>query len=95
MNQDDIQQFFKSLTTGENKIPPDQMEILLKLINLTIQFRDDLARDTGETLSVEETRMALNIYLSALQNGHLPGNIEKKIGKLIALWLKEIDGKTF
>ena len=95
MSKDDLQEYFNSIFHPDNEVSEGEKNIILKLIEITIKFRDELIRNTGETLTVEETRMALNIYMEAVNTGRIPANLEKKTANLIRQWFKEISGQTF
>lgn len=95
MSSNELQEMFNSIFSDQNNLSDGEKEIILKLMDSTIKFRDELVRNTGEALSVEETKMALNIYMNAVNTGRIPANIEKKIGSLIKLWFEEINGIKF
>ena len=95
MSTDDIQEYFNSIFHPDNDVSDGEKEIILKLIDITIKYRDELVRNTGKTLTVEETKMALNIYMNAVNTGKIPANLEKKIANLIRQWFQEISGQTF
>ena len=80
MNPDELQIYLNGIFSQESDLSHGEKEIILKLIDSTIRYRDELLRNTGETLTVEETQMALNIYRSVIKTGKIPVNIEKKIG---------------
>ncbi len=95
MSSEELQDFFNSIFHKESDVSAEEKSVILKLIKITLKFRDNLVRNTGEILTVEETKMALLIYQNVLKTGKVPANIEKKIGQLIRLWLEQINGKTF
>jgi hypothetical protein len=95
MSGEELQDYFNSIFHKESDVSAEEKDVILKLIDITLKFRDELVRNTGETLTVEETKMALLIYQNVLKTGKVPANIEKKIGQLIRRWLERINGKTF
>jgi len=95
MNSDNLQTYFNSIFAERGEIGAGEKKIIMLLIDTTLHYRDELRRNTGEKLTVEETQMALNIYLNTVKTGQIPANIEKKIGNLIKLWLEKINGMTF
>jgi hypothetical protein len=62
----DINDIFENLPFSKDDIKQNQL--LLKLINITISFRDELKKKENYTLTIEDTRLALDA-LSA----HLDG----------------------
>ncbi len=95
MSTDDLQTYFDSIFAEKGEINEGEKKIIMILIDTTLQYRDELLRNTGQTLTVEETQMALHIYLNAVKTGQVPANIEKKIGQLIKLWLEKVNGMNF
>jgi len=95
MSSDDLKKYFESIFAEKGEITEGEKNIIMILIDSTLQYRDQLVRNTGKTLTVEETQMALNIYMHAVKTGKLPANLQKKIGQLIRIWLERINGMTF
>ena len=95
MSSDDLQTYFDSIFAEKGEISEGEKKIILILIDTTLQYRDELLRNTGQTLTIEETQMALHIYMNAVRTGKMPANTEKKIGQLIKLWLEKVNGMTF
>jgi len=95
MNQDNIKEYFKTVMENNRNISPEAIDILKKLIDHTIKFRDELKADTGEILTVGDTRQAINIYLQAVQTEHLQDNLDPIIDRLVKYWLMEINGALF
>ncbi len=93
--EEDIRRYFAELLRQEGQIPSEALTVLGKLIRLTIQFRDEWKKEKNEILTVEETKAAVEIYLTVIKTGLLPNRMEEKIDRLVRLWLKEINGKTY
>jgi len=93
--EEDIRRYFGELLKTEGEIPPETMIVLGKLIRLTIEFRDRWKADKNEILTVEDTKKATEIYMSILKTGQLPDKLEEKIDRLVRIWLKEINGRTY
>ena len=93
--EDDIRRYFGELLKQEGEIFPEALEVLGKLIRLTINFRDDWKKEKNEILTVEDTKAAVNIYLTVIKTGLLPNRLDEKIDRLVRLWLKEINGKSY
>lgn len=93
--EEDIRRYFGELLKAEGSVPPKAMTVLGKLIRLTIEFRDRWKAEKNEILTVEDTKKATKIYMSILKTGQPPDKLEEKIDKLVRIWLKEINGKTY
>lgn len=93
--EDDIRRYFGELLKQEGEIPGEALEVLGKLIRLTINFRDDWKKEKNEILTVEDTKVAVKIYLTVIKTGLLPNRLNEKIDRLVRLWLKEINGETY
>lgn len=95
MKQDNIKEFFKTILENNKNASVETIDILTKLINYTIEYRDKLKAKTGEVLTVGNTRAAIDVYLEAVQTEHLRGDLDPKIDRLIKYWLTEINGASF
>jgi len=94
MNQQDLRKSFGEMLKKEGYISTDSLAVLGKLIRLTLEYRDRLVEEKNEILTVEETRKGLDAYMATLKENRLPEGLDEKIGKLVKLWLKEINGKA-
>ncbi|MCX6828673.1 MAG: hypothetical protein NT002_05260 [candidate division Zixibacteria bacterium] len=94
MNQQDLRKYFGEMLKKEGYISSDSLAVLGKLIRLTLEYRDRLVEEKNEILTVEETRKGLDAYMAVLKENRLPEGLDEKIGKLVKLWLKEINGKA-
>ncbi len=95
MDQQDLRKYFGEMLKKEGYISSDSMAVFGKLIRLTLDYRNRLAKEKGEILTVEETRIGLDAYLIALRENRLPEGFTDKIAGLVRIWLKEINGKAF
>jgi hypothetical protein len=93
MDQTDLKRFFGELLKEQKYIPSESMEVLGKLIRLTIAFRDRWKAERDDILTVEDTRNALDAYQAVLSGGKLPEGLDEKTIELVRFWLKEINGK--
>jgi hypothetical protein len=89
----DFKSYLRKLLTDNREASREDLETFSRLIDLTLEYRDKLKARTGEILSIEETKMAINIYVVAQETGKLPSNLDSKTRPLIRLWLREIDGR--
>jgi hypothetical protein len=94
MNQQDLRKYFGEMLKKEGYISTDSLAVPGKLIRLTLEYRDRLVEEKNEILTVEETRKGLDAYMAVLKENRLPEGLDEKIGKLVKLRLKEINGKA-
>ena len=64
-----------------------------QLIRLTLEYRDMLAAEKNEILTVAETREAIEAYKIAIETDKIPEGLNEKISGLVKLWLKVINSK--
>ena len=95
MKQDDIEEYFKSVMDCNKEASVEAIDILKKLIDYTIKYRDELKAETGEILTVGITKQAIDIYLEAVQTERLRGDLDPKIDRLVKYWLTKINGVAF
>lgn len=95
MDQEDLRLFFGKMLKDEGYISSESFAVFGRLIRLTIQYRDRLLETENVTLTVDDTKQGIAIYLEALKTGRLAESIDPKIDRLVRLWLKEINHITF
>jgi len=95
MDQDDLRKYFGKILKDEGYLPSESLAIFGKLIRLTLKYRDSLAAEKKEILTVAETKIGLEAYVKALESGKIQDNLEGKILGLVKLWLKEVNGKIY
>jgi hypothetical protein len=95
MKEDKLRKYFGELLQKEGYISSDSMAVLGKLIRVTLEYRDRIVSEKGQTLTVEETRVALDIFQTAVKTEKLPAKLDPKIRELIVLWFREIYGRGF
>jgi len=95
LNNDDLRRFFADVLKEHGLMPTASMRIMGALIRLTIDYRDQWLKQTGETLTVDETRQALDIYTRILNEETVTEVPNRKIAGLVAVWLREINGRAF
>ncbi|MFH2036900.1 MAG: hypothetical protein ABIJ45_10895 [Candidatus Zixiibacteriota bacterium] len=91
MTEPELNGFLEKLIKKNGGLPPDELAIFKKLIDLTLQFRDELLADHNRTLTVRETQVAITIYAKTLAEKRLPRTLDEIISCLVKLWLKEIN----
>ena len=95
MEQDNIKEYFKAVLEKNKNASVEAIDILKKLIDYTIAYRDELKEETGEILTVGVTKLAIDVYLEAVQTEHLRGDLDPKIDRLVKYWLTKINGVSF
>ncbi|MCD6346664.1 MAG: hypothetical protein DRP47_11415 [Candidatus Zixiibacteriota bacterium] len=87
-NNDDIIKLFQSQVQGQNH--DDPREVVSILLTETVRFRDKLKKETGEILTVADTRVALNILKHYLDTGSLPKDIRPRQKSLANVWIDRL-----
>ena len=95
MDKHDLKRFFGELLKEEKYISSESMAVFGKLIRLTIAFRDRWKAEENEIVTIDDTRRALDVYVTALKEGKLPDDLDKKTTELVKLWLRKINGKFY
>ena len=86
-----IEEYFNQLLEKNKNIDDDALDILRKLINLTLSYRDKFEAETGAILTVADTRRAIDVYMEALQTEFLPGNLNPRVNALVRLGALDVD----
>ena len=95
MKQDDLNKYFNEILESEKYISSGAMDVLRQLIRLTLDYRDKMKAETGEILTVGDTRIAVDIYLGVIKTGRMPAEMTDRIGSLVKYWLQEINDVSF
>ena len=91
MNEDKLKEIFGEFLSDGQYIPADALNLLGRLIRLTIEFRDRLKADTGEIVTVDDTIQALDAYKTACKTKNIPDGLNDKSQGLVSFWLENID----
>ena len=89
MAHDRFLQHFRELLGDSEE---DSARMLTLLISVTVNYRDRLKEETGQVLTVEDTRRALDA-LEAQLRGEPPHELSKEQRTLLELWLKELESQ--
>ena len=60
------------------------------LFSETLKFRDKLKDDTGEVLTVEDTRVALDALGQFLKDGQIPKSLTSEQKSLTQIWIDRL-----
>ena len=92
--EDDIARFFDqvALRLGDQDEGIQQMCRLL--VETTLAFRDQLRHSRGETLTVGETRDALDTFMEVMKTHRIPEKLPPHVHGLVIMWLEEIKTKV-
>ncbi len=90
MPDDEYRLLIKSLGGQMFEQHPEAGSVLKDLIQDTIHFRDKLKEDTGQTLSVEDTRLALDALETHLQGKKFPADLTPEQKALAQIFIDRI-----
>jgi len=65
-------------------------EVVNILTQETIKFRDKLKDDTGEILTVQDTRTALDAFLEHLAGNPIPSSLSPEQKALTQIWIDRL-----
>jgi len=89
MSKDEIQLLIKSL--GEQIVTDNNAgDILGTLIKETLRFRDKLSEENGLTLTVADTRIALEALEEFFQERKPSQNLTSEQASLLQIWIDKI-----
>ena len=92
MTEDLLQQLLDALI--ERGVLPDSRAnpagVMAVLVSATVEFRDALKQDTGEVLTVGDTRKALTGLEALLKGRALPDDLTDIQRRLVSLWYAKL-----
>jgi hypothetical protein len=92
MTDDSLQQLLDALV--ERGVLPDSKAnpagVMAVLVSATVEFRDALKEDTGETLTVGDTRRALSGLEALLKGRALPDDLTDIQRRLVSVWYAKL-----
>ncbi len=90
-NIENIRLLIEALGSQVFESKKDPRGTVAMLITETIRFRDKLKEETGETLTVEDTRIALDALETYLTSGgNLPKDISPEQEALVQIWIDRL-----
>jgi hypothetical protein len=90
MPDDDYRLLIKALAGEMFEANPDAAKVLKYLIADTIQFRDKLKEEAGQTLTVEDTRLALGALEAHLDGKKFPDGLTPEQKALAQIFIDRI-----
>ncbi len=88
MDNQEIEKLFSQLETPPS-VSPETKEVFATLVKTTLDYRDKVNKETGMTITVEDTRAALDLFLEFIQTGRVPSSKNQIILDLLKIWIKK------
>jgi hypothetical protein len=90
MSDKDIRLLLQALGSQLFEKQSDPTGTVAMLISETVKFRDKLKEDTGEILTVGDTRVALDALERHLDGEPLPGQLTPEQKTLTQIWIDRL-----
>ncbi len=90
MRDDEIRLLLESLGAQVVESQSDPTGALAVLISETVKFRDQLRRDTGAVLTVNDTKIALDALESYLNGRGTPKGLSDEQSALVQLYVDRL-----
>jgi len=90
MLEDELRLLMQSLGEQVLGSRADPTGSVAMLISETIKFRDKLKEETGEILTVGDTRTALDALETYLKGKPLPGDLTPEQKALVQIWIDRL-----
>jgi hypothetical protein len=87
---DDLRLLFESLGMSMFEHDKDPRGVLGMLMSETLKFRDKLKEDTGYTLTVADTRTALDALDQRTHGQPLPDDLTDEQKALVQIWMDRL-----
>ena len=91
MKTDKLRQLIQEVISQFDVTSEESERIFEILVSTTLAYRDVLRAESGTTLTVGETREALNILLEYISSHDLIQTPDEKINHLVRLWVHELN----
>lgn len=89
-NDDDIKALFERISEHFAEADEGAQGMFQMLVSTTLRYRDILMHSTGTTLTVAETRAALDAFMEMLKTHKIRPDLDKRVKDLVILWLEEL-----
>jgi hypothetical protein len=90
----DIQDLFDRVAEHFEGADEGARGMFSMLVHTALKYRDTLMHSSGHTLTVGETREALEAFMEVLQTHEIPKGLNNRSHDLVILWLEEIKEKV-
>jgi hypothetical protein len=90
MDDSEIYMLFSSLAEKAALDNEPLKEVLKVLVGTTLRYRDNLLKDTGVIVTVEDVRATLEWLVPAISTGRLPVTDNRTRLDLLKFWLDEL-----
>ncbi len=90
MSDDEYRLLVKALGGQIFEERPDAAKVLKQLISDTLQFRDKLKEETGQIVTVEDTRIALDALETHLKGEKFPSGLTPEQKALAQIFIDRI-----
>lgn len=90
MPNDDFKLLLKSVGGQMLHDKPDANAVLASLIKDTVQFRDKLKEETGQILTVEDARIALDALETHLKGEKFPADLTPEQKALAQIYIDRV-----
>jgi hypothetical protein len=94
IDDNDIRELFDRVSEHFKDADEGTRAMFSMLVNTALRYRDMLLHSTGKTLTVGETRAALDAFMEVLKTHQIPAELDKRVHDLIVLWLEELKEKV-
>lgn len=91
MKPDRLKQLLNEVISQMDVTPEGAVHIFETLVKTTLNYRDILKVENGITLTVGDTREALNLLIEYINYKHLPQTENFKAFQLLKLWIHELN----
>jgi hypothetical protein len=89
-DDDDITLLFEKVSEHFAGADEGAQGMFQMLVSTTLAYRDILVHSTGVSLTVAETRAALDAFMETLTTHRIRPGIDKRVKDLVILWLEEL-----
>jgi hypothetical protein len=92
MKDDELQKLMQSLGASVFASRRDPRGTMAILISETVKFRDKLKQESGKTLTVGDTRAALDGLQKHLTGQPVPDDLSSEQQALLNIWIERLTG---
>jgi len=90
MDENDIKKLFMRVAQSPGTVPEEAAKVFSLLVSTTLAYRDRLRETSGITVTVQDVRTSLNLFLVAVHTRRLPRTDNRIHDDLVKLWLDEL-----